>query len=109
MGQQTEIKTKTWKDTKNLVQYSKGGIVSKELLSEKSLDVTLFCMAKDTSISEHTSTKEGFVYVIEGKGSFNLEGEDIAMLPGLFIHMKKNAAHSLRAQENTSFILSLRK
>ena len=64
-------------------------------------------MAKGTEISEHTSTKEGTVYVIEGEGIFNLEGKDIDMKPGIFIFMKSNAVHSLKAKENTSFILSL--
>ena len=64
-------------------------------------------MAKGTEISEHTSTKEGFVYVVEGKGTFNLEGKKITMLPGVFIFMKKSVVHSLKAVENTSFILSL--
>ncbi|MFC2143690.1 cupin domain-containing protein [Candidatus Aenigmatarchaeota archaeon] len=66
-------------------------------------------MAKGTEISEHTSTKQGFIYVIEGDGIFNLEGKDIQMSSGVFIHMKENAVHSLQANENTSFILVLTK
>jgi quercetin dioxygenase-like cupin family protein len=64
-------------------------------------------MAKGTEISEHTSTKQGFVYVVEGKGIFNLGGENIIMSPGVFIYLKENAVHSLKAEENTSFILVL--
>jgi nitric oxide dioxygenase len=64
-------------------------------------------MAKGTEISEHTSTKQGFVYIIEGDGLFNLEGKDITMSSGVFIYMKDNATHSLKADENTSFILVL--
>ncbi len=64
-------------------------------------------MAKDTEISEHTSTKQGFVYTIEGEGIFNLEGKEITMSPGTFIHMKENAIHSLKANEDTSFVLVL--
>ena len=36
-----------------------------------------------------------------------LDGRDIAMLPGVLIRMKKNAVHSLKAEENTSFPLYL--
>ncbi len=64
-------------------------------------------MAKETEISDHTSTKQGFVYVIEGNGIFTLEGKEIAMLPGVFIYMEENSVHSLKAKENTSFILAL--
>lgn len=96
-----------WKNIKDVIEYPEEGILSKHLIKKEKSDTTLFCMAKGTEISEHTSTKEGFVYVIEGKGMFKLEGESITMLPGVFIHLKKNALHSLKAEENTSFILSL--
>lgn len=92
---------------KDFINYSNGGILSKVILKSDKLNITLFCMAKGTEISEHTSTKEGFVYIIEGNGIFNLAGEEIKMLPGVFIKMDKNAVHSLTASENTSFILSL--
>jgi quercetin dioxygenase-like cupin family protein len=64
-------------------------------------------MAIRTEISEHTAKKKAFVYVIEGKGIFNLEGEDIAMAPGVLIQMDQDAVHSLKAEENTSFLLTL--
>lgn len=90
-----------------LIEYPKKGILSKEVIKGDKLNITLFCMAKGTEISEHTSTKQGFVYVIEGKGNFNLAGQDIVMLGGVFIYMKENSVHSLRADKNTSFILVL--
>lgn len=90
-----------------MIEYPKKGVLSKDVARNNKLNITLFCMSKGTDISEHTSTKQGFVYVIEGNGIFNLEGKDIAMLPGIFIYMKENAIHSLKANENTSFILTL--
>ncbi len=95
------------KKIKQMIEYPKEGIISKELTKNDKLDVGLFCMAAGTEIGEHTSTKQGFVYVVEGKGIFNLEGEDIEMHEGTFIFMKENAKHSLKAEENTSFILAL--
>jgi len=95
------------KDVKELMNYSSGGILSKVIVKTDKNNVTLFCMAKGTNISEHTTTKEGFVYVVEGKGIFNLEGKDIEMLPGVFIYLQKNQKHSLKAEEDTTFILAL--
>ena len=92
---------------KQLISYSEKGILSKEIVKAGSLNVTLFCLAKGTEISEHTSTRKGTVYVVEGKGVFELEGKKIEMLPGVLIFMEKNAAHSLKAKENTSFVLTL--
>lgn len=90
-----------------LISYSEKGILSKVIVKNDKLDITLFCMAKDTEISEHTSTRQGFVYVVEGDGVFNLKGKDIAMTPGTFIHMEQGAVHHLKAKANTSFILTL--
>lgn len=94
------------KDLKEMIEYPKQGVLSKEIIKGKQ-NISLFCMAKNTEISEHTSTKQGFVYVIEGKGIFNLEGENIKMEEGVLIFMKENAKHSLKAEKNTSFLLAL--
>lgn len=98
---------KNWKNIKELIEYPKSGILSKELLKTAKNNITLFCMAKGTEISEHTSTKEGFIYILEGKGIFNLKGEKIPMKKGICIFMRRDARHSLKAEQNTSFILSL--
>ena len=91
----------------DLIEYPKEGILSKEIVKNNKFDVTLFCMAKGKSISKHTSTKQGFIYVLEGKGVFNLMGENIIMRPGVFIYMNANDLHSLKAEENTAFLLTL--
>ena len=95
------------KEIIKMIEYPIEGISSKVVIKSDDLDVTLFCMAKGTDISDHTSTRAGTVYVVEGDGVFNLEGEDIEMKPGTLIYMKKNAVHSIRANENTTFVLTL--
>lgn len=90
-----------------LIEYPKTGITSKEIIEKDNLGLDLFCMSAGAKMGEHTSTKQGIIQVLEGKGIFNLEGKDIAMTPGTLIHMNKNAVHSLRAIENTSFLLTL--
>ncbi|MDP1760460.1 MAG: cupin domain-containing protein [Candidatus Woesebacteria bacterium] len=90
-----------------LIEYSQKGILSKVVIKNEKFNITLFCMAEGTGLSEHTSTKSGFVYVIEGNGVFNLEGKEIIMSTGVLIQMNENAVHSLKAIENTSFILVL--
>jgi len=94
------------KNINKLIEYPKEGILSKDIVKGK-LNISLFCMAKNTEIGEHTSTKQGMIYVLEGKGTFNLEGKDIEMKEGVFIFMKENAKHSLIARENTAFLLVL--
>lgn len=98
---------KTNANLKNLINYSAGGILSKELVKSETANVTLFCMAKTTAISKHTAGKEAIVYVTEGKGEFTLEKKTIKMLAGTMIQMKKGQLHKLSVSENTSFLLFL--
>lgn len=92
---------------KEKIEYPKEGILSKEIVKTEKVDATLFCMASNAGMSEHTSTKEGLIYVIEGDGIFRLEGKDIKMHEGVIIHIQKNAVHALKAKKNTSFLLVL--
>ena len=95
------------KNIKEQIEYPTNGVLSKVISKTEKNNLTLFSMATGTDIGTHTSTKEGFVYVIEGKGTFVLNEEKIPMVPGKIIFMDKNAPHSLKAEENTSFLLSL--
>lgn len=89
------------------IEYPQEGILSKVLLKDKNCQYTLFCLAENTEISEHTSTRNGTVNVIAGSGILTLEGEDIPLKPGIFVFMKANAPHALKATENLAFLLTL--
>ncbi|NQU78994.1 cupin domain-containing protein [Candidatus Woesearchaeota archaeon] len=95
------------KNIQDMIEYPKEGVLSKEVYRDDTFNTDLFCMAAGKEISEHTSTKKAIVYVVDGKGVFNLEGQDIIMEPGKLIHMDANAKHSLKAESNTSFLLIL--
>ena len=92
---------------RDLIEYSKEGILSKSIIKNSKIDATLFCMAAGSEIDEHTSTKQGIIYVLEGNGIFNLEGKDIKMQENVLIQMNENAVHSLKAFQNTAFLLIL--
>lgn len=96
-----------WVNSEKLIMYSKNGILSKELFKSKRTNLTLFSMHKGTEMSEHTSAREGFVYVLEGKGIFTLQKEKILMKKGVLIHLEKDAIHALKADQNMSFMLYL--
>lgn len=96
-----------YKNIKELIEYSKGGILSKVIFKDGKNDITLFCLSEGTEITEHTSTRQGFVFVLEGDGIFKLESEEIKMKSNVMIFLKKNLVHSIKANKNTSFILCL--
>ncbi len=98
---------KKWKDIKTIIEYPANGILSKEIVKTEKMEVSLFCMPENSNLSEHTSTREGIVQVVEGEGVFTLENEEITMKEGVLIHMKPNTAHSLKTNKNTAFLLFL--
>lgn len=96
-----------FKNIKEMIEYPREGILSKELIKNDKVDIGLFCMAKGTEMSDHTSVRPAFVQVIEGNGVFTLEGKEIEMKEGVIINMDADVVHGLKAIENTTFILGL--
>jgi quercetin dioxygenase-like cupin family protein len=90
-----------------IMEFPKEGVFSKVIARGDVSNHTLMCLAQGTDITEHTSTREAVVTVLKGKGTFCLKGEKIGMEPGVFIFMPKNAPHSLSADEDLAFLLSL--
>lgn len=89
------------------IEYPVGGVLSKVLLKDNNCQHTLLCLAAGTNISEHTSTRNAVINVIEGQGILTLEGENIQLEPGIFVFMRANAPHALQAEENLAFLLTL--
>jgi quercetin dioxygenase-like cupin family protein len=89
------------------IEYPSAGVFSKVLLKDNACQYTLFCLAANTDISQHTSTRNATINVIEGRGLLTLSGEDIALKPGVFVFMPANALHALKVEENLTFLLTL--
>ena len=98
-----------FKELNKLMEFPKEGIFSTVLAKSDSFNYTLMCLAKGTNIDTHTSTKNGCVQVLKGRGIFKLFGKDIRMKQGVFIFMPKNAPHSLKADEDLAILLCLNK
>lgn len=96
-----------FKNLNELMEFPKEGIFSKVLAKSDNYNYTLMCLSKGTDIDEHTSTKNGLVLVLKGKGIFKLFNEEIEMKPNIFIFMPKDAPHSLKAEEDLAILLLL--
>ena len=98
-----------FKDLEGLMQFPKEGIFSTVLAKSSTYNYTLMCLSKGTDIEEHTSTMNGVVYVLKGKGVFTLLGKKILMKQGIFIFMPANSPHSLKAHDDLAILLCLSK
>lgn len=97
----------TFLQLKDHIEYPQSGVVSKAIFKDDACQYTLFCLAADTEISEHTATRNATIYAIEGTGTLTLNGQKIKLEPGAFIFMPANAPHALEAISNLAFILTL--
>ncbi|MBN1688816.1 MAG: cupin domain-containing protein [Candidatus Omnitrophica bacterium] len=96
-----------WRNLKEMMEFPKEGIFSKVLASTGKAHYTLMCLSKGTKIDTHTSTKNGCVQCLFGKGLFTLFDEPIPLREGVFIAMPAHAPHALEAEENLAILLCL--
>lgn len=96
-----------FKNIKELIEYPREGILSKEVTKTELVEVSLFCMAAGSALSPHTSSRQALVYVVDGQGVFKLQEKKIPMTKGVLIHMGAGALHELSAITNLTFMLTL--
>ena len=86
-------------DLKNLVAYQEGQVVSKTLVQNDYVSVTLFSFDKGEEISTHASGGDAMVTVLEGTGKFTIGGDVFILKEGETIIMPKDVPHAVYGQE----------
>ncbi len=84
---------------KNLVNYQEGQVVSKTLVQNASVSVTIFSFDKGEEISTHASGGDAMVTVLEGKGRFTVGGEVFILEEGETLVMPKDVPHAVYGEE----------
>ena len=86
-------------ELKNLVAYQEGQVVSKTLVQNDYVSVTLFSFDKGKEISTHASGGDAMVTVLEGTGKFTIGGDVFILKEGETIIMPKDVPHAVYGQE----------
>ena len=82
---------------KEEIDYASGAVVSKTILKKESGNLTLFAFDQGQGLSEHTSPFDAVVQVVEGEGSFIIDGEIKTVKEGEMIIMPANIPHDVQA------------
>ena len=53
-------------DLKSLIDYSEGGVISRQLIKSAAGNITLFSFDKGEGLSEHTAPFDALVQILEG-------------------------------------------
>ena len=84
---------------KDLVAYQDGQVVSKTLVQNKAVSMTLFSFDKGEEISTHASCGDAMVTVLDGTGRFTVGGEVFLLDEGDTLIMPKDIPHAVYGQE----------
>ncbi len=84
-----------------------GSVVSKVLHRDDALNVTVFGVDAGEGLIEHQASRAAVVQVLSGRLRFTVDGEDLDLGPGMWLHMSPGTPHALEATEPTVMLLTL--
>ncbi len=94
-------------DFEKLINYSAGGVISKQVLKNEAGNVTLFSFDKGQGLSEHTAPFDAMVQILDGEAIITVGGKPFNMNQGETIIMPANVTHALFATEQFKMLLTM--
>lgn len=93
------IEKQTKLNLKNEIEYQDGQIVSKTLVQNELMSMTLFAFEKGEEISTHAAGGDAMVTVLEGKGRFTVADDVFYLEAGETLIMPKDIPHAVFGEE----------
>lgn len=90
-----------------LVDYTEGGVVSKELVHSNAGSVTLFSFDAGQGLSQHTAPFDAFIQVVDGEMVLNVEGTNHHIKAGESFIIPSGALHSVKAEQRFKMIITM--
>ena len=93
------IEKQTKLQLKDQVAYQTSQVVSKTLVQNDTVSMTLFSFDKGEEISTHAAGGDAMVTVLEGTGRFTVGGEVFLLSEGDTLIMPKDIPHAVYGEE----------
>lgn len=90
---------------KDQVSYQEGQIVSKTLVQNESVSITLFAFDKGEEISTHESAVDGDFTCLDGTGEITIDGVKYELHEGESIVMPAKHPHAVYGKEQYKMLL----
>lgn len=90
---------------KDQVSYQEGQIVSKTLVQNEAVSITLFAFDKGEEISTHESGGDAFVICLDGTGEITIDGVKYELHEGDSIVMPAKHPHAVYGKEQYKMLL----
>jgi len=81
------------------IEYQAGQVVSKTLVQNDKVSMTLFSFDKGEEISTHAAAGDAMVTVLDGTGRFTVGGEVFILNAGETLIMPKDIPHAVYVEE----------
>ena len=101
------IEKRTALKLKELVEYQPGQVVSKTLVQNDSVSMTIFSFDKGEEISTHAASGDAMVTVLEGTGRFTVGGEVFILSEGETLIMPKDIPHAVFGEDRFKMQLTV--
>lgn len=92
---------------KDLVEYQEGQVVSKTLVQNEMVSMTVFSFDKGEEISTHAAGGDAMVTVLEGIGRFTVGGQVFLLEEGETLIMPKDIPHAVYGEERFKMQLTV--
>ena len=90
---------------KDQVSYQEGQIVSKTLVQNEAVSITLFAFDKGEEISTHESGGDAFVTCLDGTGEITIDGVKYELHEGESIVMPAKHPHAVYGKDQYKMLL----
>lgn len=101
------IEKQTKMQLKDLVAYQENQVVSKTLVQNDTVSMTIFSFDKGEEISTHASGGDAMVTVLEGMGRFTVGGQVFVLEEGDTLIMPKDIPHAVYGEERFKMQLTV--
>jgi quercetin dioxygenase-like cupin family protein len=91
----------------DLLTYQPGAIVSRALVDDEAVTVTVFAFDEAERLSEHTAPHDAILQVIDGTARITVSGEDYEVAAGETIVMPADEPHAVEAVSPFKMVLTM--
>ncbi|MCK9236362.1 MAG: cupin domain-containing protein [Weeksellaceae bacterium] len=89
------------------IEYTDGGVISKQVTKSKAGNLTLFSFDKEQGLSEHKTSYDAIAQILDGEAEITINGQLFHLGKGQAIIMPANVPHSLKAIERFKMLLTM--
>ncbi|MGI6160678.1 MAG: cupin domain-containing protein [Christensenellales bacterium] len=89
----------------DLVGYHEGQVVSRTLVQNSAVSITLFAFDAGEEISTHESKGDALILVLDGTGRITIDGKEHLVANGEAIVMPANVPHAVAADARFKMVL----